>query len=48
MKLYLQEKEHMSNKATTSKWKMTSSAEKRNKGKAPAQGSSQDKRLPTG
>ena len=38
----------MSNKATTSKWKMTSSAEKRNKGKAPAQGSSQDKRLPTG
>ena len=38
----------MSNNATTSKWKMTSSAEKRNKGKAPAQGYSQDKRLPTG
>ena len=39
-------KEHMSNKATISKWKMTSSAEKRNKGKAPAHDYSQDKRLP--
>ena len=48
MKLCWQEHEHVSNKATTSKWKMTSSAEKRNKGKAPAQGYSQDKRLPAG
>ena len=36
MELYWQEKEHTSNKATTSKWKMTFSVEKRNKGKAPA------------
>ena len=44
-----QEKEQITyNTSTTSKWKMTSSAEKRNKGKAPAQGYPQDKRLPTG
>ena len=34
---------------TTSKWNiMTSSAERKNKGKAPAQGNSQDKRLLAG
>ena len=38
----------MSNKATIIKWKMTSLAEKRNKGKTPAQDYSQDKRLPAG
>ena len=37
------------NTYTTSKWIiMTSSTERRNKGKAPAQGYSQDKRLPAG
>ena len=37
------------NTHTTSKWIiMTSSAEKRNKGKAPAQDHSQDKRIPAG
>ena len=37
------------NTYTSSKWIiMTSSAERRNKGKAPAQGYSQDKRLPAG
>ena len=37
------------NTYTTSKWIiMTSSAEKRNKGKAPAQDHSQDKRIPAG
>ena len=45
---YWQENKQMSNKATTSKWKMTSSAKKRNKGKAPAQGYPQDKRPPAG
>ena len=44
-----QEKEQITyNISTTSKWKMTSSAEKRNKGKAPVQGYPQDKRLPAG
>ena len=36
------------NTSTTSKWKMTSSTKKRNKGKAPTQGYPQDKRLPAG
>ena len=38
-------KEHIDNLNTTSKWNnMTSLAERKNKGKAPAQGYSQDKR----
>ena len=55
----LQESEHVlwisttnkwnNNTYTTSKWiNMTSLAERKNKGKAPAQGYSQDKRFPTG
>ena len=44
-----QKKEQITyNTSTTSKWKMTSLTEKRNKGKTPTQGYPQDKRLPVG
>ena len=56
----LQESAHVSRINTTNKWNntdiyttskwiiMTSSAERKNKGKAPAQGNSPDKKAPSG